>query len=313
MNKPESADAVPASLKKGPAAVAKRTVAALATAAAVVALFLYAPVMAFPPALALCAVLCQAEFCGMAKRKTPAVSAARGCAAVLLSYMLMPVVLAASPEAGPLVPVFAAPAAVAALLLALAAFKPGTVRAALVESAGLAYICIPVSFFMLLAVPDSCCCADPRYGVQLLFFVLAATKASDMGGYAFGKAFGRRKLCPSISPNKTWEGLFGGMSGSALVACIFCACAGNMRGAADACHPLFWDWLTYPRAALAGVALCLLGTAGDLFESKIKRVCGVKDSSVHLPAGMGGFLDMFDSIMFAPAAFYAFCALNGLL
>lgn len=312
MSNPESADAaVPASLKKGPAAVAKRTVSALAAAAAVTALFLHAPVMAFPPVLALCAVLCQAEFCAMAARKVPGVSAARGCAAAILSWLIAPAFLLRG--AGPLVPAFAAPAAAAAILLALSAFKPGNMRAALVEAAGLAYICIPVSFFMLLAVPGACGCAGPRYGVQLLFFVLATVKASDMGGYAFGKAFGRHKLCPSVSPNKSWEGLFGGMFGSALVACIFCACAADMRGADGACHRLFWDWLTYPRAALAGAALCLLGTAGDLFESKIKRICGVKDSSAFLPAGMGGFLDMFDSIMFAPAAFYAFCALNGLL
>ena len=304
-------DNVPASLRKGPAAVAKRTVSALTTAAVVTALFFYAPVAWFTPVLALLATLCQTEFCAMARNRVPRVSVARGSAGALLSFAFA-AYFTGWMDMKPETAVLAGPAAAAAFIVATASFKgKASALAALAECAGILYICVPVGFFMLLAMDGGCICAGPRYGAYLLFFVIATVKASDMGGYAFGKAFGKHKLCPSVSPNKSWEGLFGGMFASALVACIFCACAGNFKQPEGSCHPLFWDWLTYPRALMTGVAACLLGTAGDLFESKIKRICGVKDSSVFLPAGMGGFLDMFDSIMFAPAAFWFFRAFTG--
>jgi phosphatidate cytidylyltransferase len=70
--------------------------------------------------------------------------------------------------------------------------------------------------------------------------------------------------------------------------------------------------LRYPLAAAVGALIALLATVGDLIESRFKRACGVKDSSTFMPAGMGGFLDMFDSILFIPALAYLpvfyFCA-----
>ena len=65
-----------------------------------------------------------------------------------------------------------------------------------------------------------------------------------------------------------------------------------------------WNLLTYPLVAAIGALIALFATVGDLIESRFKRECGVKDSATFMPAGMGGFLDMFDSILFIPALVY---------
>jgi phosphatidate cytidylyltransferase len=96
---------------------------------------------------------------------------------------------------------------------------------------------------------------------------------------------------------------------SAATACVFLALARKF-GWGETVR--FWDALTYPVAAACGASMALLATAGDLVESRFKRACGVKDSATFMPAGMGGFLDMFDSILFIPALAYLpifyFCA-----
>ena len=134
-----------------------------------------------------------------------------------------------------------------------------------------------------------------RFGNAMLLYVIAIVKVSDMGGFAFGlgslKLFGRtRKLCPTISPNKSWEGLFGSVFASCVVSCAF--------------MPV--THFAAPKALAFGVAAAILGTAGDLVESKLKRWVGVKDSATFMPAGLGGFLDMFDSLLLAPAILLPF-------
>ena len=120
-------------------------------------------------------------------------------------------------------------------------------------------------------------------------------------------AFGKHKMCPTISPKKSWEGLVGSMLFSAATACVFLALA-HRFGWGETVR--FWNVLTYPVAGALGAATALLATVGDLIESRFKRACGVKDSSTFMPAGMGGFLDMFDSILFIPALVYfpLFCS-----
>ena len=88
---------------------------------------------------------------------------------------------------------------------------------------------------------------------------------------------------------------------SAATACVFLALARRF-GWGETVR--LWSALTYPVAAACGAATALLATAGDLIESRFKRACGVKDSATFMPAGMGGFLDMFDSILFIPALVY---------
>ena len=130
-----------------------------------------------------------------------------------------------------------------------------------------------------------------RSGNLMLLYLLSTVKISDMGGFAFGVAFGRHKLCPSISPNKSWEGLAGSVFASCLISCAFAGTTG----------------FALPKSLAFGVAAALVGTFGDLVESKFKRWVGVKDSSaMRFTNGMGGMLDMFDSLVFAPGLLYCF-------
>ncbi|GAA3911090.1 phosphatidate cytidylyltransferase [Halomonas cibimaris] len=128
-------------------------------------------------------------------------------------------------------------------------------------------------------------------GVWLLF-VLLLTWAADIGAYFTGRAFGRRKLAPAVSPGKSWEGVMGGMVATALLALVFAAW--QSLGAAAAALLL---------AATAGVTL--VSVLGDLLESMLKRHCGIKDSSNLLP-GHGGVLDRIDSLTAAVPVFALF-------
>lgn len=131
----------------------------------------------------------------------------------------------------------------------------------------------------------------PRlHGIPALLYIIALIKLSDMGGFALGMAFGRHKMCPTISPNKSWEGMIGSILGSSLISVAF--------------MPLTGFSLT--KTLAFGVVAAVVGTLGDLIESRMKRDCGVKDSAVFMPAGLGGFLDMFDSLIFAPALLLPF-------
>jgi len=144
----------------------------------------------------------------------------------------------------------------------------------------------------LLALPATAL----RYGNLMMLYVIAIIKISDMGGFAFGMSSarlmrgGNHKLCPTVSPNKSWEGLFGSVFASCLVSCLFMSVT-------------HFGW---GRSLALGVVAALVGTFGDLVESKFKRWVGVKDSATFMPAGLGGFLDMVDSLIFAPAAILPF-------
>ena len=125
-------------------------------------------------------------------------------------------------------------------------------------------------------------------GPLLLFFIICATKAMDTGGFIFGTLTaklmknGNHKLCPSISPKKSWEGVAGGILLSLAVGWIFFKCFGD--------HRLWWY------LAFSG-CLAVASILGDLTESALKRGCGVKDSGCWIP-GMGGALDILDSFIY---------------
>jgi len=121
-----------------------------------------------------------------------------------------------------------------------------------------------------------------------LLIVLGLAWIADTAAYFAGNAFGRRRLAPSISPGKTWEGV-AGAAGACLIYAIICA----LPGAPLAPHVQGATWALY----LAGAALlCGLSIVGDLFESALKRRAGAKDSGSLLP-GHGGVLDRIDSVM----------------
>ena len=181
-----------------------------------------------------------------------------------------------------------------AVLIALAFFefclllkrKLGGLRLVLGAFVGLAVLCL-LGALLAIAV---------EYGNLMMLYLVAIVKISDMGGFAFGVSSarlmtgGNHKMCPTISPNKSWEGLAGSVIASCVLSCCFIPIT----------HFVWYKALAF------GVTAALVGTFGDLVESKFKRWVGVKDSSTFMPAGMGGFLDMFDSLLFAPAVLLPF-------
>ena len=127
-------------------------------------------------------------------------------------------------------------------------------------------------------------------GPRATLVLLATVVVSDSAQYYTGRLFGRRPLAPAISPKKTVEGALGGI----VFGMVFMIAAGTMV-------------LREPPVPLAflGAAVVVLGICGDLFESRLKRASGVKDSSDLIP-GHGGVLDRIDALLFATPAFYLY-------
>ncbi len=135
-----------------------------------------------------------------------------------------------------------------------------------------------------------------RSGTVILFGAILCTVASDVGGLVAGSLFGRAPLAPDVSPNKTVEGTLGGLALTVLV------------GAAIGLVSDTWDGPI--NGAALGLVVGLLAPLGDLCQSMVKRDLGLKDMGTALP-GHGGFLDRFDSLLFAlPGVYYLASALN---
>ncbi|HTU95672.1 MAG TPA: phosphatidate cytidylyltransferase [Solirubrobacteraceae bacterium] len=125
-------------------------------------------------------------------------------------------------------------------------------------------------------------------GSGILIDILVGTFLGDTAAYLGGRLFGRRLLAPSISPNKTWEGLFCGM----LITILAVFIAGLQQ-----------TWLTQGDALLLGVVVAVIGPIGDLFESLIKRDAGIKDAG-NVFGAHGGALDRLDAVIFTVVAGY---------
>ena len=128
----------------------------------------------------------------------------------------------------------------------------------------------------------------PNHGAALLIDVLVGTFATDTGAYATGRAFGSHKIAPSLSPNKTLEGLLGGF----LIGMMAFWFAG-----------LYQDWLSGVDALIMGAAVAAIAPVGDLFESMIKRDLGCKDTGT-LFGPHGGILDRLDAVFFTVVVGY---------
>lgn len=157
------------------------------------------------------------------------------------------------------------------------------------------YIAIPMSMFNLLVFHNY-----NFDGIVLLgFFIIVWV--SDVGAYCFGMALGQKygpKLCPNISPKKSWIGVIGGVATSVAAGAILSA-TGMLPFGMGHCIAL---------AAL----ICVTGICGDLIESVWKRVCGVKDSGNCIP-GHGGMMDRFDSAVVAIPSAVIYMIIFGLL
>ncbi len=144
------------------------------------------------------------------------------------------------------------------------------------HTVGLLYIGLPCLLLLWLR-------EDSEQGQHLVFWLLCVIWATDTGAYFAGRAIGGPKLIPSISPNKTWAGLGGGMACAALV--------GWLVARIDPGWPA-------PALALLAALVAVVSQAGDFFESGVKRHFGVKDTGTLIP-GHGGALDRLDGLLFA--------------
>lgn len=164
---------------------------------------------------------------------------------------------------------------------------------------GLVYCVLLFSFVpRILFVPLETAGGAPA-SIYYIIHLVAVTKMTDAGAYLVGSAIGRDKLVPHISPGKTWQGFWGSL--------VF-AVGGSY---------LAW-WLLGDRVPLLGpitagllaLALALAAVLGDLAESILKRSLAVKDSG-HVMPGIGGFLDLIDSVLFTAPVYYLFLRLVG--
>jgi phosphatidate cytidylyltransferase len=146
---------------------------------------------------------------------------------------------------------------------------------------GVAYVGGLLSFPSLLRGLDD--------GRQYIYYLAFTTWAGDTGAFYVGSRLGHRLLCPRISPRKTVEGAVGG-----ILATVLLAIAGS---------GWIWPRLPWGRAAVVGFVLAIVGIAGDLCESAVKRAASAKDSGGIIP-GHGGILDRLDSLMFTGPLLY---------
>lgn len=133
-------------------------------------------------------------------------------------------------------------------------------------------------------------------GINFMLSMLCLVWMADIAAYFGGRAFGRRKLAPSISPGKTWEGVGSGMAGVLLLALGWVALDRRFGFDGPSLYSRLFDAYGWAGGAAALLALCGLSVVGDLFESLVKRAAGAKDSSGLLP-GHGGVLDRVDALL----------------
>ena len=148
---------------------------------------------------------------------------------------------------------------------------------------GIIYIPLFLSYIVLIRNGDN--------GVLWIFLLLSVVFMGDTGAYYLGSYYGKHKLCPAISPNKTVEGALGGLAAT--------------LGSGALIKTFFLPLLPWGLSVLFFISIGLAGQVGDLFESQIKRVAHIKDSGAILP-GHGGILDRIDAVLFAAPVAYIF-------
>lgn len=182
-------------------------------------------------------------------------------------------------------------------LVAIAAWYVATPRANIADVAvttfGPIYTSFAFSAIVLIRVSDA-----SLHGALLTFGVMLSLWANDAVAYLIGSRIGAHKLAPRISPNKSWEGFWAGLAVSVAVWVLLAL--GGVAG------------MSVGLAAAIGLVVGVVGVVGDLFESRIKRGVGVKDSGNLMP-GHGGLLDRSDSLLFGSIAAYILLLFGGIL
>ncbi|MGE0699253.1 MAG: phosphatidate cytidylyltransferase [Hyphomicrobiaceae bacterium] len=175
-------------------------------------------------------------------------------------------------------------AAAAGALVSLAVERG---RNGVLAALGVAYVGLPAVALVWLRT-------DEQNGLAALLFVLVVVWATDTGAFFGGRLLGGPRLCPSVSPNKTWSGLLTGVTAAAITGALLVRMLGGAGGT---------------RVMVLAAGLAALSQLGDLVESAMKRAHGVKDTS-HLIPGHGGFMDRVDGLVFAAVAAAAYAALT---
>lgn len=159
---------------------------------------------------------------------------------------------------------------------------------------GLVYIAVPFSLMNFIVQPSANGHTNTFYPWILagVFFILWV---NDSAAYLVGSVLGKHKMCPKISPAKSWEGLIGGA--------VFAVIMGVLNA-------VMFQQVSMVSWIVIAVLTFTFGTVGDLFESKMKREIGIKDSGTILP-GHGGFLDRIDSLLFAVPAVFLWLMFSG--
>ncbi len=176
-------------------------------------------------------------------------------------------------------------------VLSLPSFKswPGVVDMLFKQCLGTIYIPLFLCHLVLIR--------SQHDGIVWVFLLLSVVFSGDIGALYAGTALGRHKLCPAVSPKKTWEGSIGGLAANLGVGALF--------------KHFFLPGLPWGPMLLLFAVIGIAGQVGDLVESELKRVAGIKDSGVILP-GHGGMLDRIDALLFAaPTAYYGKLLLLG--
>ena len=251
-----------------------RIFSALAILSIVLGVILFLPLLATVLLADIVALLAFVEYAKLARSAGIQISSVPACAATLVTVTT----IALAPHALPIVLM------TSTVVVAVIALTEETSEQVLaqVASAAFAILYLGLSIGAIAAV-------QVQFGPKVLMVLLGAVIVSDTAQYYGGRTIGRRLLAPSISPKKTIEGAVCGVVASAAALFIFGGSV--MPGLGSGWHALF------------GVMIALLGIAGDLFESRLKRASGMKDSSALIP-GHGGVLDRIDGLLFAAPVYY---------
>lgn len=230
-------------------------------------------------------MLALSEFYGLAAKAGCKPQAAFGYAAALA-------VIASFVYEQPVL-IIAVVAALSILSLASAVSDPTEMNKSLVSVSatvfGVIYVAVLAGCLIgVRMLPDAA--LIPHLASKLLTMFFAIVMMTDTGAYYFGRAFGRHKLAPRVSPGKTVEGAIGGLATAIIISAV--------------CKLIFFPEIPIAHTLVLGAALGTIGQIGDLAESLLKRGADVKDSGNLLP-GHGGMLDRIDSLLFcAPLLFY---------
>ena len=268
----------------------KRILTAAILIPVVVYLVLWAPILAIAAVTCIVALLAQQEYLGLAKATGAGVFY---IVPMVVTILLFITVLPAIPTIL-MLPVLAIAAAV--LLVQAMSMRP---QAAVLPDSAFSFFSLIYVAFPLATLPHI---AQQENGRAELLFLLLVVWAGDIAALFIGRAIGKHKLWPSVSPNKTWEGTIGSLAGSLLVAYLTVLIAARIAE-----HYATGSFFPHPlwQILLLAAALNIAAQLGDLVESALKRGAGVKDSGTLLP-GHGGVLDRIDALLLAaPVLWYA--------